>query len=509
MLMMLQGKFQHGLLLILLVAIYACSTPDSEAVRFGLASAPISLDPRLATDAASSRINRLLYQRLVDFDEQFRAIPSMADWQILSPDLYRFRLRDSERQSFDNGKLISAADVKATYDFILDEKNGSPHRGSLLNIEYIQVVDETTIDFKLKKADPLFPGHLALGIVPAEAVEKSLRLDNRALGSGTFKWHAWPSSDHLIIERRRDQLRVEFIHVQDATVRVLKLLRGEIDILQNDLPRELVHYLQGQKAIHVNHREGNNFTYLGFNMQDPQLADLRIRKAIAHAIDRQSLIHYLLGGKTRIADALLSPEHWAGVKNSQSHAFDPALARRLLLAAGYSEQHPLMLEYKTSSDPFRIRIATIIQQQLAQVGIKVSLLSFDWATFYGDIKAGRFQLYSLSWVGIKSPDIFRFVYHSRSLPPQGANRGHYSNPEVDHLIDKAESSEDEQQAASLYHTIQERLLADLPYVPLWYEEHFMASSQAITGYQMAADGNFDGLDHIMKAPLKLTANRIE
>jgi len=502
-------RLNYGLLIIASLYLAACDSPVSDAVRFGLASAPISLDPRFATDAASSRINRLLYQRLVDFDEQFRPIPALAEWRQLTPFSFRFQLRDSVQRLFENGKKLSAVDVKATYDFILDKKNASPHRGSVANIDHIQVVDENTIDFRLKKPDPLFPAHLVIGIVPAMGIDKEQGLNNRSMGSGAFRFVAWPSNDHLIIERRRDKLRIEFIHVQDATVRVLKLLRGEIDILQNDLPRELVHYLERQNAIQVKHRAGSNFSYLGFNMKDPALTDIRVRQAIAHAIDRHSLIRYLLGGKTQVANALLSPEHWAGITHTSGYVFNPSLARRLLFEAGYSDKKPLVLEYKTTNDPFRIRIATIIQQQLGEVGIKVKLLSFDWATFYGDIKAGRFQLYTLSWVGIKSPDIFRYVFHSESLPPQGANRGQYANEEVDQLIDKAESAIDPQRRAAYYRQLQQLLLQDLPFVPLWYEEHFYAANREISGYQMALDGNYDGLKAIMKTSHQQPANQIE
>jgi len=126
-----------------------------------------------------------------------------------------------------------------------------------------------------------------------------------------------------------------------------------------------------------------------------------------------------------------------------------------------------------------LRLATLIQHQLAQVGIQVQIRSYDWGTFYGDIKAGRFQLYSLAWVGIKLPDIFRYVFHSQAIPPAGANRGRYRNPEVDRLIERAEREND--------------LHRDLPYVPLWYEDNVVALRAAVRGYILTGDGNFDGL----------------
>ncbi len=106
--------------------------------------------------------------------------------------------------------------------------------------------------------------------------------------------------------------------------------------------------------------------------------------------------------------------------------------------AGYTDERIRCSNYKTSTDPVRVRIATVIQQQLAEVGIDMRLSSYDWGTFFGDIKAGRFQMYSLAWVGIKTPDIFRYAFHSSSLPPEGANRGRLASAAVDRLIEAAE-----------------------------------------------------------------------
>ena len=156
--------------------------------------------------------------------------------------------------------------------------------------------------------------------------------------------------------------------------------------------------------------------------------------------------------------------------------------------------------YKTSSDPFRIRLATIIQSQLGEVGIEVDLRSYDWGTFYGDIKAGRFQMYSLAWVGIKSPDIFRHAFHSESFPPKGANRGRYRDPVADRLIERAAGLTPVRAQAPAYRELQVRLLEQLPYVPLWYEDHVLVSRSALQGYALAVDGNYDGLLGVQRTP---------
>jgi peptide/nickel transport system substrate-binding protein len=281
----------------------------------------------------------------------------------------------------------------------------------------------------------------------------------------------------------------------------MKLLRGEVDLLQNDLPPELVGFLRERPGIQVLRAPGINFSYLGFNLADPLTGDLRVRQAIAHAIDREAILRWLFQAQGRLAEALLPPEHWAGATGLAAHAHDPERARRLLAEAGYAGPEPLRLSYKTSSDPFRLRLATVLQAQLAEVGIALEINSYDWGTFFGDIKAGRFQLFGLTWVGIRLPDIFRYVFHSDAMPPAGANRGRYRSAPADRLIDAARVEPDLQQQAVLYRQLQRLLHQELPYVPLWYEDQLAVLREGVVGYRLAPDGDYDGLVGIKRRPL--------
>jgi len=477
---------------LLLLSISACSQPADDVIRFGVASAPANLDPRYATDATSARINRLLYQRLVDFDAESRPIPALATWEQITPLHYRFHLKD-RRPDFHNGTALEATDVAATYQSILAPDSGSPHAGTLQLIRNISVQDKDTLDFHLQKPDPLLPGYLAIGILPAAGIDRQHPFHEKPVGSGPFRMAGWPEPGRLVLTRRSDKQSVEFLKVGDPTVRVLKLLRGEIDLLQNDLPAELLAYLSGKQDIQVSYGPGSNFSYIGFNLDDPVTGNLKVRQAIAHAIDRDIIVHHLFGNAARPAAALLPPGHWAGNPALEPLEYDLPRARSLLAEAGYGAEQPLRLSYKTSTDPLRIRIATVIQQQLRDAGIDMALQSYDWGTFYGDIKAGRFQMYSLAWVGIKTPDIFRYAFHSNSLPPEGANRGRLHDSGIDRLIVTAEQGTSLAAQASAYREIQARLLALLPYIPLWYEDHVFAARSNISGYRLARDGNYDAL----------------
>ncbi len=481
----------------LILSLSGCDQPaEPDRIRFGIASAPLNLDPRFATDATSERINRLLYQRLIDFDARGMPVPGIASWQQLSPHHYRFTLL-SPRPRFSDGATLSAADVAATYRFVLDLENGSPHRSALALIEQIAVVDQETIDFHLARADALFPAYLVLGILPKRLIQSAHDFHQQPLGSGPFRFLAHPGPGQLLLERRSDGQRIELVEVKNPTVRLLKLLRGEIDLLQNDLSPELLGLLREEREVQVDARPGSNFSYIGLNLADPLTGNPLIRQALAHGIDRAAIIQHLFRGDARPAEAIFPPEHWAGAAELPPYVYDPERARALLREAGFGPDRPLRLSYKTSSDPFRLRLAAILQSQLRHIGVEIEIHSYDWGTFFGDIKAGRFQLYSLSWVGVRTPDIFRYIFASDSLPPGGANRGRYASPEVDRLIDQAEGTENLQQRALRYRQIEQILHRDLPYIPLWYEHQYSASAERLEGYRLMADGNYDGLQNVV------------
>ena len=487
-------KINHNktIIVVLLLLCSACAEVDNTAIRFALSVAPVTLDPRYATDAMSQRINRLIYKQLIDFDDQYHVIPALAHWEKLGPQHYRFYL-GKEGRTFHNGDRLTANDVKATHEFILDRNNASPHRKTLSIITKMQVLDEDIIDFYLEKPDPLFPGRLRTGILPEKLIAAGHPFNQEPVGSGPVKFIDWPVEGDLKLQRLADQQIIQFITVKDATVRILKLLNGEVDILQGELPQELVRWLSNKQEVSIEKARGDTFTYIGFNLQDEKTGQLEIRRAIAHALDRETIIHHVLDNSARTAGSLLMPEHWAGHPELSGYEYNPELSRQILKQLSYDQTNPLKLTYKTSNNPLRVRLATIIQFQLKQVGIDIDLNSYDWGTFYGDIKAGRFQMYSLSWVGLKMPDIFRNVFHSESVPPAGANRGRFNDVNVDALINQAASLEDLEEQAKMYVQLQEVLHAQLPYIPLWYEDNILVKRKDIKDYVLAADGNYDGL----------------
>jgi peptide/nickel transport system substrate-binding protein len=483
------------LLALLAVLVLPCgcerAVPE-DRLRMGLAAAPRNLDPRLATDATSERVNRLLYRRLTEFDAQSLPVPSLARWERLSPTCYRFTL-GAEGRAFADGSRLTSADVKATYESVLEPALASPHRSLLSIIREIRTAGPDRVEFLLREPDALFPAYLGIGIMPAALIRSGHPFAQRPVGSGPFRLEAWTQPGSLLLRRRRDGLPVELLTVKDPNVRVMKLLRGEIHLVQNDLAPELVGYLRRRPEVRVETADGVNFSYVGVNLEDPQTGRPEVRRALAHALDREAILRHLFQDTGRLATGMFPPEHWAAGDARAAPVHDPERARALLAAAGFGPERPLRLSYKTSSDPFRIRLATVIQAQLARVGVRLKVQSYDWGTFFGDVKAGRFQLYGLTWVGIRTPDIFRYVFHSSSVPPDGANRGRYRSAAADRLIDAARATPHLEDQATLYRQLQALLLRDLPYVPLWYEDQVYAWRPELRGYRLAPDGNYDAL----------------
>jgi peptide/nickel transport system substrate-binding protein len=461
----------------------ACQNPaQTNTINFAIAQAPLNLDPRYATDAASERVNRLLYQPLVDFDAASKPTPKLATWRDLSLTQYQFSLNPNRAQ-FHNGAPLTALDVKATYDSILNLKD-SPHAAEFSNIKSITAVDKNTILFELKQPDKHFVAKLILGILPKNLLDKNHDFSHNPIGNGALKFASWQNK--LTLKRVKDNQLIHLIEVKDPTVRVLKLLKGEVDLLQGDLPPELVKHLKKQPQIRLKSFLGGNFSYLGLNMQDPVLKQLKVRKAIAHAIDKPAIIKKVMVDQTRIANAILPPEHYAGNANLTPDDYNPGLAKKLLIEAGV--KLPLKLVYKTSTDAQRVRFATIMQAQMRPAGIDLQIKSLDWGTFFADVKAGNFQLFGLTWVGIKTPEIYSKAFGSNNFPPNGFNRGQYADAELDALLF------DENWSAATA-----RIHAQLPVIPLWYEGQFAAMQKNISNYNPKADGNWDDLATVTKS----------
>jgi peptide/nickel transport system substrate-binding protein len=477
-----------------------CTRPDrgEHALVVGLESMPTNLDPRFATDAASSRIDDLVFRSLTRVDQHQRHVPDLAvAWQSAGPLEVRFQLRADA--TFSDGTPLTAADVRATYESILDPATGSPKREDLAFLRVIEATDDHTVVFRLRAPFAPFLEATTIGILPRARLEPGERV---LIGAGPFRIASLQPGQEVRLVARPDRSgipEIRFRIIPDDTVRTLELAKGNVDLVENAVEPDNVRWLETHSATCVLRIPGSTFQYLGINFHEAVLSDLRVRRAVVQAIDRTALIEHLLDGTARAATGLLSPEHWAYEGDVVRYPYDPAAARRLLDAAGYPDpdgdgpRMRLRLSYKTSTLDSRRRMGEALQAMLAAVGIGLDLRSFEWATFYDDIRRGNFQLYSLAWVGITDPDFFFTLMHSTMTPPRGSNRGGYADPEIDRLTSLGRRAMDPSMRRSIYAEVQRRAARDLPFIPLWWTDNVVVRSRRLCGFVPRPDGSLASL----------------
>ncbi len=480
----------------------SCSHPihyDPSSLTFLIESSPANLDPRFATDSQSQRIDGLLFSSLLERDDQLNLRGDLAEsWDTPDPLTYVFHLRHTVY--FHDGRALTSADVKSTFDFILNPANKSPKRGAFRLVTRIEAPDPATVIFHLSEPYASFTINLVrptVGIVPLNA---SADFARAPIGSGPFRFVSQSQDDEILLASNSNYYRgapflsrVRFRVVPDAVVRALELRKGSADIEMSSLSPDLIPALERQPNLAVTDRPGTNFTYLGFNLEDPLLARRELRQALAFATDRETLIRYLLHGQAKLAYGPLPPNHWAAEYNLAHYEFNPARAEQLLDAAGFPRRQNgarFKLIFKCSTEEQARLIGTALQEQWRRVGVEIELRPLELATLFSDVVRGNFQITYQRWIGANTDsDFFEFAFSSRRFPPDGANRGHYRNPRIDLLTDQIRVEMDQEKRKALCSDVQKILADDLPYLPLWFSDVVSVHRRFSSGGQSSSTDN--------------------
>lgn len=489
--------------IILLLPLLSCSSPpDPNTLVMIIESSPTNLDPRVGIDAQSERIDSLIFDDLLNRDDHMNMKPALAEsWQIADPLTYVFHLRHGVR--FHDGRPLTSRDVKWTFDSLLQKKVISTKSEVYKYVDHIDASDDYTVVFHLKEPFAALLWNLsdgAIGIVPYQSGSE---ITAHPIGSGPFRFVRAHQDQDVVIERNDDYWgqkpkiqRVRFAVVPDPTTRALELRKGSADVGINAFAADTMLALQKETKLQVLREPGTELQYLAFNLRDPILKDVRVRQAIAYAIDREPIIHYLWRDCARPAASILPPESWAYDENVQKYNYDPQHARQLLDEAGYPEIHGVRfhITMKTATEETGRLLAAFLQQQLSAVGIALDIRSFEFATFFSDVTHGEFQFYSLRWIGgNEDPDIFEYVFDSNRFPPHGVNRGFYANSRVDELIAKGRHELDVKKRGQIYAEIQQILATDEPYINLWYLDNVLVASPRVKNIALDPSGSYDFL----------------
>ena len=481
---------------------------DANRVVIGLKSSPTNLDPRVGNDNASGRIHDLCCSGLIKVTPEMDYAPDVASsWETPDDRTVIFHLNPNAK--FQNGKPVTAQDVKWTYESLMADSFTSPKKSGYSAVQAIEAPDAATVIFRLKEPNGGLFDNLTLGILPMNSDANAMK--TAPIGAGPYKVTSFKTDENVELEAfegfhggapKIKNLTVRII--PDATTLVLEMRRGTVDLEINQIPFENVPEFENSAKHQVVKKPGSVWQYVAFNLKDPTLAKVEVRRAIAHAINRQRIIDDLLRGHGVVADTMFAQGHWARAENLPTYGYDPNRAKQLLDQAGFRDpdgdgpQPRFTLTFKTSNDAEANLRAQMMQQMLQQVGIKVEIQTSEFGKFLDDVQKGNFQMYSLSRNGIADPDFYYIIFHSSNIPPEGQNRGYYSNPRVDALISEGRSTFDRAKRKQVYTEIQRIVQEDLPYVSLYHQINVAVMEKDLQGYTMYPAGFWLGIPQMSR-----------
>jgi peptide/nickel transport system substrate-binding protein len=478
------------------------SPTDSGVVTVALDQTPDNLDPRIGQTAAAQRLVSLIFNSLVRKNDKSELVPDLAlRWETPDPTTYVFHLRDDVR--FHDGRALTSKDVQFTFRSILDGSVRTTKAGHPYNlISSIETPDPRTVVFKLREAFAPFLWNLALGVIGIVPEGAGADFNRNLIGTGPFQFVRYLQDQEVVLKRNDSYFGnkagvplLRFKVIPEEVVIALELRKGTVDLAMNALAPDMVEVLRRDDDLRVTQKPGTNLQYFAFNFADPVFRDVRVRQAFAYGIDRDSIVKYLWRNQAKPAIGILPPNNWAYNGSVQTYPYDPARARELLREAG---QEHLSFTYRLNNDnATSAQMAAVFQQQLREIGVTMQIQGNEFATFFADVIRGNFQAYSLRWIGANNdPDMFNLIFHSKSIPPNGANRGHYSNKRLDELVEFARKEVDPEKRKQAYAEVQRITADELPYINLFYLDVVCVSNRRIEGVLPLPDGGFDFLANI-------------
>lgn len=465
------------------------------------------LDPRFVGDPYGLRISRLLFGSLVTIDPRtLEVLPDLAESVTAStPTTYDVVLRPGLR--FSDGTPLGAEDVAETFRGVADPALGSRYGRTYRRIERIDVLGPRRLRFTLREPHATFLTDLELPIVRRQDARRRIATEAEPLPIGAGPYRLTKRVPGLLeLERNPhwhrgepNTRRVRFVVIRDDNTRALRMLAGQGDLAIGSIPPLLLPMFEDEEGFHTARAPGVSTMYLGFHTPSPNLRDVRVRRAIAAAIDRQRLVDTKYDGLARVTDSWIPFDHWAHVDDLTSQQFDPSEARRLLDEAGFEDppgpEPRMRLILRTTSDRSRQSIARAIAAMLRDVGIDVDVRPSEAATLIADLNKGRFDLTLMQVPEVIEPHVLSWFFDSTRVPgngTEGANRWRYRNPELDALFERGRAETDPAKRRDIYAQAQQILARDLPVLPLWQPDTVAVARDGVD-VDVPRDGRFGTL----------------
>ncbi|MDR2635540.1 MAG: peptide-binding protein [Campylobacteraceae bacterium] len=461
------------------------------SLHIGMSANPSRINPILSTDTVSSEIAQYIFNSLITYDENASIKLELAkSYRFLDNKTVLFTLRDDVFWS--DGESFSARDVIFTYETIISPKVFTPYAESFRHVEKVEAVDNLSVKVTYK-----YPYFAALetwtiGILPYHILkdEKSMMtssFNQKPVGTGAFVLKDFSISSNFILDANKNYFlgsakldRIVYHFAPDSATEFLMLKSGELDI-GSLTPLQVKRQLDEKfhERFNIYETMSHSYSYVGFNLELPKFQDARVREALSLAIDRQELVDLLLFGDGTVCTGPFMPQTNSFNPDVKAPKRDIKKAKELLAQAGYNEENPLKFELITNVGP-RIYIAQILQQQLKEAGVHVSVRVMEWQAFLNTvIEPHRFEAIVMGWqMGLKS-DAYS-IWHSESSKIGGFNFVSYKNEEVDALIKKAERTIDEGEFGAIYRRIFKLIKDDNPYLFLYIPKTLTAVKKSIS-----------------------------
>jgi peptide/nickel transport system substrate-binding protein len=502
--------FVITLLLTLLVTAAGCRRANTEFVTIALPEPFSGFDTLTSdkSDAAAERVRNLMFNSLVRKTETFDYTGELAEAISVSEEgkEITFKLRNGVK--FHNGNDFTSADVKYTFDQLFASKGSkrlsfyeTTDGKQVAHIDAIETPDPQTVVFRISKAslkNQLLSNLVAIPIVPSGTIEQQR---SKPLGSGPFKFVSFDQSQNIVEfeafqeywEGAPQIKKVRVKTIADASSLQAELQMGGVDIapLPSNLPPDSLNALKRTDSLKVEQFDGSNIQYLGFNTESAPLNDVRIRQAIGYGIDRNKIINELLSGQAKVAHSILPDSSWAYTVGTE-YTYDPERAKELLKAANYQNQ-PIRFTFASGNAAYS-SYAQAIQSMLGEIGLNIQIETMEPNTIREQLSKGQFQINTGVWIGGNQDPIFlKDLFTTRMIPGPGVsccNRGRYSNPEVDRLLEAAIEETDPAKAAETYKKAWEIISRDVPLFPLWYPANMVVANKRIENISISPSGDW-------------------
>jgi len=484
-----------------------------DAIVFGTIGDASTLIPMLASDSASHEYSGNIFDGLVEYDKTLsRLEPRLAEkWEVEDGgQKITFHLRHDVHWT--DGQPFTARDVEFGFNLIRDPATLTPYAEDYKQVQTFELLDDYS--FRVTYEKPYAPALESWGsmvVLPRHLLEgKNINetdFGQHPVGLGSHRFESWERNRLFTLRANPDYYRgrpwierVVYRVIPDESTQFLELRSGGIDEMgltplqysrQTSTPAFARDF---RKYRYVS----NSYTYMGYNLSDERFADVRVRRAFSHAINKQEIVDAVLFGLGRPAEGPYRPgTAWMNEK-LQPYEFDPAKARALLAEAGWTDSDgdgildkngkPFSFKILTNQNEQRLKTATMIQKRLRDIGVDAQLRVLEWSAFINDfIDKRRFEVIVLGWSLSLDPDQFP-MWHSSQTGYKKFNFVGYNNPEVDDLLEKGRRTFDVAERKRMYDRLQEILYEDQPYTFLYVPEATPIVAARIHGIEEAPAG---------------------